>query len=177
MSHAEDSVIREMIERYPLTLFSPYTQMQFTALCNMRDVIILKIDGSFLSEPDADIVISHHEYSTAYEYFWFWILGAYEMVRTMVEKSTRFDESVLSKLKVLKKDLSAIRMPFAKQQLEGKKRIPITVESSIYGMRKMTKDFSFLISGREISMKETMQNFVDIISSIRPENILDDSER
>jgi len=46
---------------------------------------------------------------------WFWLLGAYEVVRTMHQAKACFSERLVRELSGLRKMLAAVRMPAAKR--------------------------------------------------------------
>ena len=52
---------------------------------------------------------------------WLWILGAYEVVRTMCQAKTCFSSQALDELSRLKKLLSVVRMPAAKMEKPGRR--------------------------------------------------------
>ena len=56
------------------------------------------------------------DFNLAYGRIWLWILGAYEVVRTMCQARICFSEEYLAKLTTFKTAMADIRIPFAKQE-------------------------------------------------------------
>ena len=54
-----------------------------------------------------------------YGQFWLWVVGAFEVVRTMAGAKACFSQRVKDELGPLKKTLAFLRMPFAKQEYPG----------------------------------------------------------
>jgi len=68
---------------------------------------------------------------------WLWILGGYEIVRTMVQAEKCFSPEALNRLRSLKKSLAIARMPASKMEKQGK-RVPVTsIEVQLAGMSKI----------------------------------------
>lgn len=56
---------------------------------------------------------------------WLWIMGAYEVVRTMSQASVCFSSRAQEEIKVLKRQLAAARIPATKMEVPGK-HAPVT---------------------------------------------------
>ena|SRR2546422_3597184 len=71
----------------------------------------------------------------------------------------------------LKSKLSKLRMPFAKQEYEGK-RTPIVSEASVYSVDTARKDLKFEIKGTVLSVRGLIGAFNSVFDSIKYEDIL-----
>lgn len=160
-----ESTIERLLDDQPLLLFSLYTQIQSRILielgqriCRMLDEII------FVSEVKASGV------QEVYGMFWLWVLGAYEVIRTMSQHSNCFSSQMQSKLASVKKSLNLVRIPFAKQELKWKGR-KIYAELSISKVDIVTKDIIFNIEGKDIYVRQLVCEFVRFITGIKRDDI------
>ena len=169
MSDDHAKIIREMIEKNPLLKFSVYTSIQCTIINDLGNRIAMTLAETISSDEDGIKIIGN--YMDAYGQFWLWVLGAYEIIRTMAEAKRCFDDETYQKIKELKGYLAYIRMPFAKQRFRGDNVSSIRGVSSISNFCAKTKDFSFEISGKEFYVREVMQRFRETTSSIGLGNI------
>lgn len=166
----ERNTIAEMLDRSPLIGFSVYTQFQFRTLSAVGREILDLLDSS-MAEGSADA----QAFNRAYGMFWLWLLGAYEITRTMCQAKPCFTAELSTKLIAFKKRLSALRMPFAKQEYEGgKTRIPIRTEASICSVDTMGKDFKFEINGTVVSVRDLISAFESVFGNIKREDVLRD---
>ena len=110
----------QIVDRDPLMAFSLYLSGRTAVLLSIADEIIDHLDQSF-SRP----VVDGAGVERAESLMWLWILGAYEVVRTMCQAKSCFSERALNDLIKLKKTLSTVRMPAAKMEKPGRK-IPVT---------------------------------------------------
>lgn len=153
---AED-VIEEMYNRYSMMLFSGATQSQVTAVQELGNEILNLIKQSKIGDRSLDMKIMH-----ASKLFWFWVLGAYEVLRTMDQHKKCFTATVAIEINNLKKKLAVIRVPFAKQELRGTGE-PISGELSIYGFGSDLDTLLFQVQGRSYDavalIREVMQFF------------------
>jgi len=103
---------------------------------------------------------------------WLWILGAYEVVRTMCQAKACFAQRAFDELNPLKKRLTAVRMPAAKMERPGVK-IPVTSNRSPAAWDVSRRDI--LINDPEaeaVFARDLLAEFDRVLSSIRPEDIL-----
>ena len=131
----EHVIIEEMHNKNPLTVFSVYTDIQSRIVRGLGQEILASLEVGITPEDGTGkgVVCSGEVIDRCYGQFWLWILGAYEVVRTMSQAEQCFSPRVVIELKGLKKRLAILRMPFAKQELRGKP-IPVRTEPSIYGI-------------------------------------------
>lgn len=152
-----EELLEEMYNKHPILRFSFYTHMQITALQRLGTEISDLIAQSKTGERTLDTKIMHAD-----ELFWFWVLGAYEVLRTMDQHKRCFTATVAIEINNLKKRLAAIRVPFAKQELRGTDK-PISAELSIYGFGSDLNTLLFEIQGQIFDavalIREVMQFF------------------
>lgn len=164
----ERNTIAEMLNQNPLVWFSAYTQIQVRTLSAFGREILDLLDSSM-----AEGSVDAQAFDRAYGMFWLWLLGAYEVTRTMCQAKSCFTEELSTKLITLKKRLSALRMPFAKQEYEGR-RTPIKNEASVCSMDTMAKDFKFEINGTALSVRDLISAFESVFGNIKGEDVLSD---
>jgi hypothetical protein len=111
--------------------------------------------------------------NAAYGSFWLWILGAHEILRTMVQARDCFSDAAQGKLQALKADLRTLRVPFAKQEMPGRP-VPIAAEASIAGVGPDQDDLIFIVGTRRISARTIIREFRETMSGIHPEDVLKD---
>jgi hypothetical protein len=164
----ERNTIDEMLNQNPLIGFSVYTQIQVRTLSAFGQEILDLLDSSM-----AEGSMDGQAFNRAYGMFWLWLLGAYEVTRTMCQAKSCFTAELSTKLFGLKKRLSALRMPFAKQEYE-KEKTPIKDEASAYGVDTMRKDLRFEIKGTVLSVRDLISAFESVFGNIKLEDILSD---
>ncbi|RWA59456.1 hypothetical protein [Mesorhizobium sp.] len=150
-----------ILEARPLMAFSLYTQTQADTLKRMRDEIEAIMDRW----NDSAV----HDWQRAYDFFWFWTLGAYEVLRTMDQHNSCFVPLVGAKVKVMKRQIAALRMPFAKQEFE-RGGGPIGGQNSVISVRN--KSFRFRVAGTVFDVRDTMASVRDFLGSITRHDIL-----
>src|ERR1700687_2076506 len=98
-----------------------------------RNTRTLFMQWSIIRELDAALVeggsVHAPTFIIAYSHFWLWVLAAYEVTRTMHQARVCFSVPLGNRLGTLKKQLSQLRVPFAKQELPGEFE-PIQGEAS-----------------------------------------------
>jgi hypothetical protein len=147
----------------PLYDFSAYTGLQVEILNRTESDIIDMLENMY---KDANTI------NNVYSLFWLWTLGAYEVVRTMTQAKSSFSATVHEKLLNYKRKISKIRIPFAKQEYQGKKGRPISNEASISGMDTAKGDMFFRVEGTEYSVRSLMEEFRTLMSSIKRSDII-----
>lgn len=167
----QDETIERMLNSTPLVIFSVYTHLQVEALNNLGGEILDILDTSIKEEgiePD---------FQQAYGKFWFWVIGAYEVVRTMTDKKTGaadcFSDRIKKALGELKSSLADIRIPFAKQEIRGKNEM-ISNEASIAEFDLKKRDLAFSINNNSIWVRRSIAEFQAVFSSISRADVLND---
>jgi hypothetical protein len=123
-----------MLERDPLLAFSFYLSGRVLVLCDLADEIVANLDQGFSAEPIHGGVIGRAD-----TLMWFWLLGAYEVVRTMHQAKQCFSGRLAADLQDLKKHLARARMPAAKMEKPGR-RAPVTSNRSPSGWDYSNRD-------------------------------------
>jgi hypothetical protein len=153
--------------RDPLSNFSFYLSGRVSVLSGFADEIIENLDDGFNSS-----VVQGEKIGRAESLMWLWILGAYEIVRTMVQAEKCFSPEALNRLRKLKKSLAIVRMPASKMEKQGK-RVPVTSNRSPSGWDVENKDL--LVNdpeGHTVSARNLLNDFDDTFCSIRKADIL-----
>ena len=170
MDH-QDETIERMLNSSPLICFSVYTHIQVETLENLGNDLLEILDASIERDEVSE------EFHQAYGKFWLWVLGAYDVVRTMTDDKTGaahcFSNRIKVPLKQLKTKLAVIRIPFAKQEIRGKKQF-ISGEASITRICLVDRDFSFDIDGQVISARKLVAEFQAVFSQITRSDVLKD---
>ncbi|MEZ4864741.1 MAG: hypothetical protein R3C14_25745 [Caldilineaceae bacterium] len=123
-----DQSWEEFERQNPLAKFSFYLWGRVSVLFDIRIEILQCLDNAFAND-----LIAHESLSRAEMLSWLWILGAYEVVRTMCQADTCFSPEAAAKLSTLKRKLAIVRMPAAKMEKIGKS-IPVTSGRSAAGI-------------------------------------------
>jgi len=167
--------IEEMLNQNPLVAFSLYTDIQCRTLQILGEEILACLDAGI--EPDGGTgrgtICNGEVIDRGYGQFWLWVLGTYEVVRTMCQAEQCFSQPVADNLRALKRRLADLRIPFAKQGLRGK-RVPVHAEPSIYGIVDSPPDLHFEEKGQVISARELIGEFAVVMGSIMRGDVLAD---
>jgi hypothetical protein len=162
-----DRAIEDLLESNPLLVFSCYTHGQVSHLIDKGEHNLQLLDQCFTEDSaSASLNDSYHN-------FWLWLLGAYEVVRTMSAADDCFDDELLQELQALKATLASLRMPFAKQEHRGRRR-PIGSEISIYTVSVQRRDFSFKIGSEFLWVRDIVQKFINTMSMISRHSVRKD---
>ncbi len=153
--------IKQLFEKEALLAFSLFTDVQLRALMRCGDKL-----NEISSDWYSGICKDFNEY---YDLFWLWTLGAYEVLRTMDQHKQCFGEETAAATNQMKKDVAKLRMPFAKQELAGKKDKPIRGENS--GVAITSRGITFSVEGNEYASNIFVRKVLDHLESIKLENI------
>lgn len=96
-------------------------------LLDIADEIVENLDQGFSGE-----CVHANQIERAETLMWLWLLGAYEIVRTMCQSKKCFTQQIFDELSQLKKRLAKVRMPAAKMEKPGSKS-PVTSDRSPAG--------------------------------------------
>lgn len=166
-----DAEVEKLLNDKPLIAFSGYTAGQVDTLeATSQD--ILTILDSTMDQGRVEAI----GFRRAHGLFWLWVLGAYEVARTMSQARACFSDRAGNDIDSLKRHLAGLRIPFAKQEYAGggKNPIPIKTESSVSSMNTTSKDMSFVVDGTAYSIRETIHRFRSTIASIARTDVLND---
>jgi hypothetical protein len=162
-----EEIIEEMYNRHPLLLFSFATQSQVTAVHELGNEILGLIKQSKTGGRSLDDT----KIMRAYNLFWFWVLGAYEVLRTMDQHKKCFTSTIANEINSLKKKLAVVRVPFAKQELRGTGE-PISGELSIYGFGSDLHTLLFQIQGKSYDAVDLIRDVMQFFHGINREAII-----
>lgn len=154
----------EWVKANPLINFSYYTLSQADAVRTLGEDIKITLQAATVEGGYDGVLLMK-----AYHYFWFWVLGAFEVFRTMDQHGTCFAPEVAKTIKSMKKHLATIRVPFAKQELSGR-RGPIDGENSMSRFGGGSPGFT--IDGKTYDMLETIADVIGLLNAIRLEDII-----
>jgi hypothetical protein len=160
---------------YTLVAFSLYTDLQYKMVRVLGEEIIQCFDETISADEKGHIRILYRGRYTydGYSKFWFWTLGAYEIVRTMGGAKKCITPEMLAKLNQLKHKLGVLRIPFAKQLLQ-KEDVAVNAELSIYSHSASPPDLKFQVKDQVISARATIEEFAAVVGGIEPADILAD---
>ncbi len=158
----------QLLEREPLLAFSFYLSGRVLVLCDLADEIVANLDQGFSAETINGGVIGRAD-----TLMWFWLLGAYEVVRTMHQAKQCFSERLSADLQDLKKHLARARMPAAKMEKPGR-RAPVTSHRSPSGWDYGNRDL--LVNDPEeresITARGLLAHFDQVFSSISRADVI-----
>ncbi len=158
----------QLLEREPLLAFSFYLAGRVLFLCALAEEIVANLDQGFSVEPINGDVIGRADML-----MWFWLLGAYEVVRTMHHAKQCFSERLAADLQDLKEELARARMPAAKMEKPGR-RAPGTSNRSPGGWDYSNRDL--LVNDPEeresISARGLLARFDQVFSSISRADVI-----
>lgn len=158
----------QVVEREPLMAFSLYLSGRVNVLLALKEEILWHLDEGFSA---ARVDGRHVE--RAESLMWLWMLGSYEIVRTMCQAKGCFSDRALNELVPLKKTLSLVRMPAAKMEKAGKKE-PVSSDRSPAGWDVANRDL--LVNdpeeAQDISARFILAEFDRVFSSMTKEDVL-----
>ena len=162
-----DPTWEQIVERDPLIAFSFFLAGRVHVLFDVAGEIIENLDQGFLEAP-----VNGDRIARAESLMWLWILGTYEVVRTMCQAKDCFSERALDQLMQFKKTLSSVRMPAAKMEKAGRK-VPVSSNRSASGWDVAGKDL-FINDPESIDVRarSLLQEFDRVFSSITKDDVL-----
>lgn len=156
----------EIFEREPLLKFSFYLSDKNNLLLSTSDEILNYLDSGFnILKMNTQLI------GKASSLLWFWTLGAYEIVRTIIQAEDCFSKKFIVELKALKKELSKARMPSAKMEKQGKNE-PINSNRSADGWDFEKKDLLIGDPNDFVSGRDLLNLYDKTITSLKPNDIL-----
>lgn len=162
----DHSSSEQAFERTPLLAFSLSTCLQIQFLREIATDIRTLTSSAVRTDGPWD----GNALAKAQGLFWLWILGAYEVVRTMAQAKQCFAPDALQRIVQEKKHLAQIRMPFAKQEREGK-RLPVWREFFSDGCNA-DGDIIFTIAGNTVHAKVQLVRFEAFVTGFECADIL-----
>ena len=157
----------DYVERNPLLRASLYSQIQIEILLKIGAEIEQLLEQSFSSEG-----VAHGDYNRAYGLFWLWVLGVFEVLRTLTVDpyKSRLSESLRLKLDTFKGKVVRLRAPMAKHKYAGSRQA-IDSELSISGVSLPDRDFCFSIGSEVYWARKLIAEFREVILSVKPEDV------
>ena len=160
-----------------LSKFSIFSQIGIQGLLYIRTEVTSRLpyekeDGQcFVPEP-----------SRSYAFVWAWVLGAYEIVRTMDQHRYRFCSQYHDDISDMKKALAQGRIPLAKQELAGENSLRNKSSTKFRAEALLTgadpqRGFCFSIKGVDYWSEELMDRFEMLMAKISKDGILEPSEQ
>jgi hypothetical protein len=168
LSMSEPDAVAKMYEAAPLIRFSVYTHGQVAMLRELGNEVLGLLNSSM-----SDSKVDGMGFIRAYNLFWLWVLGAFEVARTMCKARRCFDRPLANEICGFKKRLALLRTPFAKQELPSKRK-RFSSEASVVGLDTTNKDMSFEVEGQILSAKVFIESFQHIFGSIQLADVTQD---
>jgi len=160
----------QQLEREPLLAFSFILSTRNNQLSTVADEILDLLDAGI-----SESFIDTNKTTKAGILMWLWILGAYEIVRTMCQASNCFSLEYMEKLRPLKNKLAKIRMPDSKMEKQGKKQ-PVSSNRSPWCEVQKTKDLLIGDPEEAYSTREIIDYYFSIIYSLTSKDIMGNHE-
>ena len=157
----------EFEKHNPLVRFSFYAKGRVQVLLKLGVEILGELEAAF---PD-DSSVSFEHLARAEELSWLWILGAYEVVRTMCQAKPCFSERAHKSLSNLKRELGRVRMPAAKMEAQGQS-VPIESSRSAAGLSASERDLLVGDPSNPKSLRNLVVAFYSVFSQIDGSDIL-----
>ena len=156
----------DLAKQKPLFAFSVYIQIHADCLLTVGQEICHVLDASFSEEG-----FDGREFNRTYGLIWLWVLGAYEVIRTMDAASSCFSAELSTRISRYKKNIAKLRIPFSKQEKRGRK-VYVDAEPSVSSMDCRQKDMGFSVNGDVIYSRDLYGQFHQLIHGITPQQII-----
>jgi len=157
----------QRLEREPLLAFSFYLSGRNNILLHLSDEIIKKLDDGFNDGQRVNGALIE-EASTS---MWFWLLGAYEVVRTISQAKECFNVEFMTKINSLKRQLAVVRMPSAKMEEQGNPK-PVNSNRSPDGWDFKSKDLLVGSPENPKSARQLIKLYDEILCSLTPTEVI-----
>jgi hypothetical protein len=159
----------------PLLGFAPSCQFQLEALARAAAAINRELDDSI--QPDAEgktaVVKSATDINQSRGDFWLWVLGAYELIRTLKQHRRAFSTAAVQRFLDMHDRLLHLRIPFAKLEFARTEAQPIAQEAIVCDSIDIkSKDYVYLIRGRRYAIRGLIDEFENCMSQLRIEDVL-----
>ena len=162
-----EDVIGRILNDNPLIRFSVYTHMQVKFLVQMCHEVRGILDATITRGVPASEspIVDAKRIEHAYHLFWLWVLGAYEVTRTMDQARDCFEPMFAQEVHALKERLAVLRIPFAKQEYSKENR-PADNELSIYAFDFDSHDLLFDVRSTSLSMRALFSKFESVMARV-----------
>lgn len=165
------SISAEFDSQFPLAKYSFYAFGRVQVLMSVREEIIKELD---LAYQDSHSLLAEH-IIRAESLSWLWVLGAYEVVRTMSQAKQCFSERAQVALGGIKKELSKVRMPSAKMEQQGR-YVAVPSRRSPAALAVHERDLKIGDPGNPHSLRQLLDQFAKVFTSFEAADILDSHE-
>jgi hypothetical protein len=170
-----NEIIEKALNDEPLLIFSFYTVNQIGTLQSLGNEITEMLNASITVQENGEI--RFERFTKLYGQFWLWTLGAFEVIRTMASAKACFSDDAHSRLDKFKGKLAKLRSQFAKQKIKHNQKINrreevMPGEPSVSGIDGKKKDISFSIQGETYWARSLINEFSELVKSIKREDIL-----
>ena len=156
----------QLQDAMPLSRFSFYLSGRESCVIDLGEEVLENLDYAF------DEVIYSERLTRAEMLFWFWLLGAYEVVRTMTHTDDCFAKHYVNLLKDLKKRLEFVRMPAAKME-PRRKSVPVISNRSPAAINHEERDLLIGDPDGELdSCRDLIRTFNEVIRQADSSTIL-----
>ena len=163
--------ISDFLDQNPLMRLSSYSHTQSAFLCDLGAEINDLLDLCVQSTSDSQTAIDSQKFNRAHFLFWLWVLGAFEVCRTMYKHRRHLSPEFATRVKRVKRELSLVRTPFAKQELSQPRGQTVFGELSVVGFCSESRDLVYEIEGKHVYPRALIKGFEDFISSATPQDI------
>lgn len=161
----------QSLEREPLLAYSFYLNGRVHALMHIASEIEEALDLGFGST-----LVHGGLVGRADTLMWLWILGAYEVMRTMCQSPGCFSEQALTRFKSMKKSLAVVRMPAAKMEPQGKNQA-VSSDRSPSGWSVDRKDL--LVNAPDepnVYARDLIEQFERVVSDLKRNDVIKSHE-
>jgi len=169
-----DEAFQAILDADPLYLFELYPMIQARYVADLGEEILAVLDECIGQE-----VIPGTKLNVVHSKFWFWTLGAYELIRTLSQHKDCFSLERQRKIAEIKRLIGPVRIAFAKHEIPNARRAGKNVDFmdrtpffSISHINKETRDLAFEIGGEYIGMRNMITSFLEFKGSLRVEDVV-----
>ena len=157
---------------YPLIAFHLYAQLNSDRVIRLGEEICNILDNSI----QRDLRIDSSSFLLAYDKYWFWVLGAYEVLRILAQHQECFSSEIGNRLPMLTKKVKKLRIPFAKLEYSGNHGKIVRNENSVAGVCDKKRDFYFLVKSEQLWARKMIDEVKELLKSIQLANIKESIE-
>lgn len=161
------SISAELERQYPLAKYSFYAHGRVQLLMEVRGEILKELDLTFQDLK----VLRFENLRRAESLSWLWVLGAYEVVRTMEQAERCFSLRAQHSLRRMKRQLKAVRMPSAKMEQPGQ-YVAVPSRRSPAELRLPDRDLSIGDPDKPHSVRRLLDQFAEFVRSFEEADVL-----
>ena len=155
------------MEFTPLEKFSFYSKLQSDFLNRYSKEIFNDLEAAMRVDSTVDCT----DFNNIWGKIWLWILGSYEIVRTMDQYKSCFSERLHPLIKETKSTLADLRIPMAKQEKRGNKKGTVS-EPSVASIDNENKDFGYEVNGKILYFREIVHLYNQLIEELSDQDVL-----